>query len=116
MLFRSTATATDGSNKFRSYTLIVKPKKTRKPRVSVSDRRSLYVEFDSQYGANGYQVQYATNKRFKNAKTKKVAGTSATLKKLKKNKKYYVRARAYVKKGKKIYPGSWSNVSSKKVR
>ncbi len=116
-IVKFTVTATDGSNKLKTYTLIVKPKKTRKPRLSASYyNKEIYVYFDEQYGSNGYQIQYATNKNFKSAKTKKATSSSVTLKNLKKNKKYYVRVRAYVKKGKKIYPGSWSSMASIKVK
>lgn len=64
--------------------------------------------------ADGYQIQYATNKKFKKAKSKTVKSTSVTLKKLKKKKTYFVRVRAYkVADGKKAY-GKWS--ASKKVK
>lgn len=54
--------------------------------------------------AVGYQVQYATNKKMKNAKTlrlKHYLAKSTLVQKLKKNKTYYVRVRAYTTKGKK---------------
>lgn len=46
---------------------------------------------------SGYQIQYSTSKKFTNAKTIKASKskTSYTIKKLKGNKKYYVRIRAY---------------------
>lgn len=64
---------------------------------------------------SGYQIQYATNSKFKNAKTvtvKKNTDTSEKITKLKAKKKYYVRVRTYktVKvngKSKKIY-SAWS--------
>lgn len=67
-------------------------------------------------GATGYQVAYATNKKFKKKKTKKFSKTSVTLKKLKKKKKYYVKVRAYKKSGKKVVYGSWSKVKSIKIK
>ena len=63
---------------------------------------------------SGYQVQYSTSKSFKSAKTVTVKNQktcSATLKKLKSGKKYYIRVRAYkTVNGKKIY-GNWSTTS-----
>ena len=68
----------------------------------------------------GYQVQVATNKKFKkNKKTvtiKKQKTTKTTVKKLKAKKKYYVRVRTYkIVNGKKVY-SSWSKVKSVKTK
>lgn len=55
-------------------------------------------------GAESYEVQYATNAKFKSAKTKTVKKNTVTLKSLKAGKTYYVRVRSYkVKYGKKRY-------------
>ena len=71
----------------------------------------------------GYQVQYSLNKNFKNAKAIDVSSTktSAKIKKLSSNKKYYVRVRSYTKynseKAKDNYKySSWSNVKTVKVK
>ncbi len=67
----------------------------------------------------GYQIQYATNKSFKSAKTKNVTSyktTSATLKGLTAKKTYYVRVRTYkTVKGVKYYSG-WSKIKYKKTK
>lgn len=52
-------------------------------------------------GAKGYQLLYADNAKFKNAKTITISKPSTTLKNLQKGKTYYVKARAY----KRIPPG-----------
>lgn len=66
----------------------------------------------------GYQIQTATNKDFtKNKKTVKVEGykkTSAVIKNLKSNTKYYVRIRTYKTIGEKTYYSKWSKVKYKK--
>ena len=66
----------------------------------------------------GYQIQTATNKDFtKNKKTVKVEGykkTSAVIKNLKANTKYYVRIRTYKTIGEKTYYSKWSKVKYKK--
>ena len=64
-------------------------------------------------GAEGYQIQYSTSKKFtkkttKSATTKK---TSYKIKKLKKKTTYYIRVRAYTldENGKKVY-SKWTTV------
>ena len=67
-------------------------------------------------GAKGYQLQYATSKKFKAKKTKSTTKTKYTVKKLKKKKTYYVRVRAYtLSNGKKVY-GKWSSVKKVKIK
>lgn len=71
----------------------------------------------------GYQIQYSTSSKFKNAKTVNVSKNSTTsksIKKLSSKKKYYVRIRTYknVKidgKTKKVY-SSWSNTKTVKTK
>lgn len=67
----------------------------------------------------GYQLQYSQSKKFKNKKTVIIKGRntlSKTVKKLKKNKKYYFRIRAYDKvNGVKKY-SKWSKIKSVKVK
>ena len=78
------------------------------------------VTYKKVTGAKGYEIQYATDRNFKNGvKTKKAgAGTKkVTLTKLTKNKKYYVRVRAYKydEDGSKVY-GTWSNTKNVKIK
>ncbi len=59
----------------------------------------------------GYQIQYSTGSSFKNAKTvtiKKNTAVSKTIRKLKAQKKYYVRIRTYKTVNGKKYYSSWS--------
>ena len=67
----------------------------------------------------GYEIQYATNKKFSKAKTTTVKSyktTKVTLKKLSAKKTYYVRVRTYkTVNGKKYYSG-WSTVKYKKTK
>ena len=67
--------------------------------------------------ANGYQIQYSTKKNFVRKKTKVVYGSNKLKLKLKSNKKYYVRIRAF-KYGNiqyKVY-GKWSSKVKVKVK
>ena len=66
--------------------------------------------------ATGYVVKVSTSKKFKGKKTitKTFKRNVFKFKKLKKNKKYYVKARAVKVVGKTKYYGEWSKV--KKIR
>ena len=78
--------------------------------------RKLTASWKKASEADGYQIQYAPNKKFKKAKSKTVKSTSVTLKKLKKKTTYFVRVRAYkVVDGKKVY-GKWSSVKKVKIK
>lgn len=68
-------------------------------------------------GATGYSIKYADNKKMKKAKTKTSKGTKVTIKKLRKGKKYYFKARAFkTVNGIKNF-GAWSKVkASKKIK
>ena len=65
-------------------------------KLSSAKKTSLKVSWKKVAKATSYEVQYATSKNFKGAKTVKVSASSSskTLSKLTKNKKYYVRVRA----------------------
>lgn len=64
-----------------------------------------------------YQVRYGTSKKLKKYKTKTFKKNKFTLTKLKANKKYYIKVRAYVvtKNKKKVY-GTWSKTKPIKVK
>ncbi len=83
-------------------------------------KKAVVVTWKAVKDVTGYQIQIATDKKFKkNKKTVTVAkkkATKKTLKKLKAKKKYYVRVRAYkVINGKKTY-SSWSKIKSFKTK
>lgn len=78
-------------------------------------KKSLKVTWNKVNKATGYQYAYKT-KKAKKYKYKKTTLTSVKIKKLKSNKKYSVKVRAYTKvNGKNVY-GSWSNVKSVKTK
>lgn len=98
---------------------VAKPKSAKFKKVKAA-RKAIAVEWKKVSGVKGYQVQVATDKKFKkNKKTatvKKQKTTKVTIKKLKAKKKYYVRIRTYkTVKGKKIY-SSWSKVKTVKTK
>ena len=76
--------------------------------------KSLTVTWAKNAKGSGYQIQYSTNKNFKNAKTITVSSAKTTSKKitkLKKNQTYYVRVRPYKKADKTKYYGAWTKYS-----
>ena len=104
-----------------SYKSNVKSKLTvpkTKIKKLVSGKKSLTVSFNKARGASGYQVQYSQNKKFKNSKKCNVNAkkTSVKIKKLKANKKYFVRIRTYKKVGNKTYYSAWSAAKSAKTK
>ena len=98
---------------------VAKPKSTNIKKNKAA-KKAVSVEWKKVGGVKGYQIQVATDKKFKkNKKTvniKKQKTTKTTVKKLKSKKKYYIRVRTYkIANGKKVY-SSWSKVKSVKTK
>ena len=113
-----TAKAADGGGAKDSVEIIIYPKQvTSVKAVAVGGKRIVTV-WDSQKNISGYRIQYSRNSKFKGAKTiyRKPTLEFASIGKLAKGKKYYVRIQAYYKIGKKTYYGDWSKASAVKVR
>lgn len=124
-----TATVTDatgvsftvsGSNNGNqnSQQTVKKPGKVKITKAKNVKTKKLTVKWKKTSKAKGYQIQIASNKKFtKGRKTKTLSKTTYSFKKLKKNKYYYVRVRAYVYNSnhKKVY-GSWSAVKKVKIK
>ena len=114
-----TAKATSTYSKsVKKITVYGVPKKPEMKKLTAGKKR-FTVQWKKDKKADGYQVQYSTDKKFKkNVKSMNVSkkNTKATVKKLKKGKTYRVRIRSYKKiDGKKYYSG-WGKVKSVKVR
>ena len=91
-------------------------------KLSKAKKTSIKVSWKKISGVAAYQIQYSTSKNFKKANTVKVSAKSASkvLKKLKKNKKYYVRVRSYKvtkvnNKSKNVY-SAWSAKKALKTK
>ena len=72
---------------------------------------TLSVSWNKNTGAVGYQIQYATNKNFENAKTVKInknGTTSTVIKDTSATKVYYVRMRVVTKAGDETFYSPWS--------
>ena len=114
-----TAKATSTYSKcVKKITVYGVPKKPEMKKLTAG-KKKFTVQWKKDKKADGYQVQYSTDKKFKkNVKSVNVSkkNTKATVKKLKNGKTYRVRVRSYKKiNGKKYYSG-WGKVKSVKVR
>ena len=114
-----TAKATSTYSKcVKKITVYGVPKKPGMKKLTAG-KKKFTVQWKKDKKADGYQVQYSTDKKFKkNVKSVNVSkkNTKTTVKKLKKGKTYRVRMRSYKKiNGKKYYSG-WGKVKSVKVK
>ena len=103
-------------------TNVTKPAKVTKVKV-VAKKKKLKVSWQKVSDACGYEIMYATNRKFtKGKKIVDVKKAKATLKNLKAKKKYFVKVRAYKKvttSGTKCVSkkyGKWSKVVKKKTK
>lgn len=114
----TTPTPTQPTQATTTQAAVTKPKKAKIKKVK-GYKKALEVSYAKVSGASGYQIQVATDKKFKKNKktvTAKKSKTKVKISKLKKKKKYYVRVRAYKSaSGKKVY-GAWSKVKTVKTK
>ena len=102
-------------------TVNVKVKKLAKTNIKSvkSSKRQIRLSWQKKSGVQGYQVRYSPKNNFRGAKIKKIVGkshTKATLKNLKKNKKYYVGVRTYKKQNGVMLYSNWSKTKEVKVK
>ncbi|MDY6046689.1 MAG: fibronectin type III domain-containing protein, partial [Anaerobutyricum sp.] len=105
----NTAPTNDSAPKGTSLTKVVSGKAKQK-RIKVTWKKQ-------KIQTSGYQIQYGLKKNYKGAKILTIKGsnkTSATIKKLKGGKTYYVRIRTFKTSGTQNYVSGWSK--SKKVK
>lgn len=114
---------TQNFNKFNGISATTTKKTSKPKKVKIKKvkgyKKALEVRYAKVSGASRYQIQVATDKKFKKNKktvTVKKSKTKVKINKLKKKKKYYVRVRAYKSvSGKKVY-GAWSKVRTVKTK
>lgn len=99
---------------------VTAPKKVTLQGLLSISKKTMVAYWTHNYGAydDGYQVQYAKNKKFTKAVTKNVSisKTEMKIKKLTSKKTYYVRVRVYRNSSRgKVY-SPWSNVRYCRVR
>ena len=101
----------------KKITIKVAPKK--QSVKAKTAKKKLTITWTKDSNATGYQVQIATKKNLKGAKTYTVKSYKTykkTISKLKSKKKYYVRVRSYKTIGKTKLYGAYSTVKSYKVK
>lgn len=101
-------------------TFKIVPKKAVLSKLTSPKAKTIKVTWKKDTQADGYQIQYARNAKFTSGKCNIIVEKKTTVSKnipnLKKNKKYYVRVRAYKKiDGKKCY-GAWSKAAQVKCK
>lgn len=95
----TTEKAPSGATKVNGEWVAKKQKNTKIKKLT-NAKKSLKISWSKVSGVTGYQIQYSTTSKFtkkttKSLTIKKNKTTSATVKKLKAKKKYYVRVRTY---------------------
>lgn len=119
----ATTTATKPSATTTAAKPTAKPAKkvtVKKQKAKVkAGKKKLTVTWKKDKNVSGYQIKIATKKNFKGAKTYTVKSYKTykkVIKKLKANKKYFVKVRAYKTVGKSKVYGAYSAVRSCKVK
>ena len=105
---KETPTVSTTVTKKTAPTVKVPKVKIKKATKKISAKK-LKVTLKTAKGVKGYQVMISTSKKFKKAKVKNYKKAKFTIKKLKANKKYFIRVRAYKVVNGKVYYGKWSN-------
>ena len=95
---------------------VVKPGKVSIKSAKNVKKKTVVVKYKKATNAKGYQVWWATSKKFKKAKKKFTKNTNYKIKKLKKRKKYYIKVRAYNLNGKTKVYGAFSKVKKVKIK
>ena len=103
----------------KTLTFTIKPKAASINKLTAKDK-ALTVKINrSLQQSTGYQIQYATSSKFSSSEKVTISNNKTntkTIKRLKKNKKYYVRVRTYkVVDGQRIY-SNWSKAKSVKTK
>lgn len=94
------------------------PKGTKIAKVKVGSKKLVVKVKAQKVKTNGYQIRYSLKKNMKGSKTitlTRNTRTSATIKKLKGRKTYYIQVRTYRNIGKKKYYSTWSKAVAKKT-
>ena len=100
----------------KKVTFNIVPKKVTLKSVKAGSKTAKVTFAKAAGKVTGYEIKYATDSKYKKAKTKSTAKTTEVLKSLKLGKTYYVKVRAYKKvSGGKVY-GAYSKTVKVKVK
>lgn len=113
-----TTTTAQATTTQSSVTKVTAPAKVKGLKVKNVKKKSVKITWKKVTGATGYKVyRKQKNGKYKLVKTIKKNSTVKYInKKLKKNKKYYYKVRAYKTTGKKMVQGKYSVVKSVKIK
>ena len=103
----------------KTVTIKASPKKVTLTEVKSKAAKKAVLKWKKTEKASGYQIQYATNSKFRSLRTVSVPKGNAKTKsisKLKRKKTYYFRIRAYKKSGNTVIYGAYSKVRKVKVK
>lgn len=103
----------------KTVTVRVAPKKISFTSVQSKSAKKATLKWKTASKASGYSIQYATNSKFKSARTvwvKKANVKTKTITKLKSKKTYYFRIRPYKQSGKTKVYGAYSKTKRIKVK
>ena len=103
----------------KTVTVNVAPKKISLSSVKSKSAKKAVLKWKAASKASGYSIQYATNAKFKSARTvfvKKANVKTKTITKLKSKKTYYFRIRPYKQSGKTKVYGAYSKAKRVKVK
>ncbi len=104
----------------KTASFIIVPQKPTQNKLKSKSKKQLNISWKKDKNVSGYEIKYSTSSKFTKKTTKTVkAGknsTSATVKKLKSGKKYYVKLRSYKTINGKKYYSSYSSTKSVKVK
>lgn len=121
--FRVRALRFDGKRKVYSsweyYYTATKPKAVKTLKLSTNSSHQIIAKWSKVKPCDGYQIQYARDKSFKNIIAKKYLSSKNKTYKGKnftKGRKYYIRIRAYTMNGEKTVYSSWSKVKAIKSK
>lgn len=118
VVITATAGNSDYKNSSTKITITVNPAGVKLSQAKNLSGRKLSLKWKKNAKASGYQIQYATNRKFTGAKIKKVSGaakTKLTIKGLKKKKTYYIRIRTYKTVSRTPYYSEWSSARKIKI-
>lgn len=106
----------------KNYTVYAKWSKIRVGKPTLKSltklgKTQVYVRVKKVSHAKGYVIKYASNKKYKKAKYLYTTSAGTVLKRLSKNKKYYIKVKAYAidSAGKKVF-GAYSKTKKKSLK
>lgn len=111
-LLISFAVFTTSAVSYVTASAVKKPAKVSKRSIESLSSTSIKIKWKKVKKAKGYQIKISANKKFKKARTINSVKTFKTIKKLKRNTKYYIKIRAYTKSGSKKVYGKWNRALS----